>query len=415
MKVKSILVPVLLLTIILFNSCKESPVTDISNGIDLQIQTRGRLNYPITDVNVSVNGKNYTPDANGWSFPRSVNYPYDILVKGIHSGYEILYKDVNISGGILNLPLYAIMGLADYNITVHLPSILNGQKGKLIFMEPDKGIVSYQNVDSSATIHFSVPANIISSGSIVLLMYTKDSNGHINDYTYFAQKYSSTIPAGNSEVTIAESDLSTVNEFIINCSVNVPAGTTYLKSDFTENFIYNRRMSSNPDNLALESYTTNNFQVVIPENLYAVTNIPLLYVTTVAANGITQQTFKLPGYSTTLDITPAPKILSPGNEAINVDTSTVFSIEKQSISNVLIFTLNDSIAGKCYSLCTTESNIKLSMLSSMVTLVPNRRYSFCVEQAGAYGCQNVGEYINQSTYLSEYEGMTLNRYFTTKP
>jgi hypothetical protein len=415
MKVRSIFVPAILLTIILFNSCKESPVNGISNGTDLQIQTRGNYNYSITDVTVKVNGNDYTPDANGWSYPRGVNYPYDILIKGIHSGYEILYKDVNVSGGILELPLYAVMGLADYNITVHLPSVLTGQKGKLIFMDPDKSIVANQDIENSSILHFSAPPDIFSSGSIILLTYTKDSNGHINHYTYFTQKYLGNISAGNTDVTINESDLAAVNEFIINCSVNVPAGCTFLRSDFTENFIYNRRMSEGPGNFALDSYITNNFQVVIPTNIITYTHYPLLYVTTVAANGVTQQTFKLPEYSTTLDVTPAPKILSPGNNAINVDTSTIFSFEKQSTSNVVIFTLNDSIGGMCYNLCTTESNIKLSMLSSMVNILPNRRYSFSVEQVGVYGCQNVGEYINQSTYLSDYKGTTLNRYFTTKP
>jgi hypothetical protein len=421
MRVKNVLIlalvpALILLFVILLNSCQDSNPIKTSGGTDLQLLARGFFNYPLTDTKIRINDVYYTPNSEGWVFPKNVNYPYDIYYIDTVRRYQILYKDVKTAGGIMNINLPASQSV-DYNIAVHYPTLPPEQQGKLYFVDDTKDIMGVQDITQSSNIFFTAPAGLNLSGRIILITYIKDVNGHINDYKYFAEKQSVTVTPGTTEVTFVQTDLKTVDKYTVNCTINPPQGSSYIYAPYMLNFNNNKRVSGFATFLTLETFTTNNFTITLPKNLPTSGYTPTILIVTDGTNGDSRESSFLPLTAVNAEITipSAPIIISPPDNAANVDTNTVFSIGKNATSNVLAFTLNDSVDNKHYVLYTTESNIKLSMLSSMVQLTPNRRYTYYVEQVGLGGCYDVGQYLSQGTNIPYFMGTSQGRSFTTKP
>ena len=402
--------------IIVLNSCQDSNPIKISGGTDLQLLARGFFNYPLTDTKIRINDNYYTPNSEGWVFPKNINYPYDIYYIDSVRNYRNTLQGCKYGGRVMNLPSLASQGV-DYNIVVHYPTLPPEQQGKLYFIDDTKDIMGVQDITQSSNIFFNAPAGLNLSGRIILITYTKDVNGHINDYKYFAEKTSVTVTPGTNEVTFVQTDLKTVETRTISCNINPPQGSTYIYANSMLNFNYTRRVSGFSNYLALETFTTNNFNIKLPRYLPTQGYTPTIFAVTDGTNGDSRVMNYLPDLAVNTDITipAAPRIISPPDNAANVDTNTVFSIEKNATSNVLAFTLNDSVDNKHYVLYTTESSIKLSMLSSMVHLTPNRRYTYYVEQVGLIDCYTVGQYLMDGKAIPYFTGTTPGRSFTTKP
>jgi len=416
MKVKSVVISLLLsLFVVILNSCDNSNPLLLPGGIDLQFLVRGFFNYPLTGSKIKINGTTYSPDSDGMFYARHIICPYDLYLYDSASSFYALYKDLRISSGVMNLPLFANQ-LVDYDITVNYPTLPSEQKGKLYYIDYSKDIMAIQNIETSSNIHFSAPAGLNLKGRVILITYTKDGNGHIYDYKYFAMKQDVPLSPGTNEVVFVQSDLSTVDEYTVNCTLNLPQGNTSVYADYQLNFDYGRRVSGYSTLMSLENFTTNTFSVVIPTNLPHTSSIPAILYVADGTNGDSRGVSYLPdnASSTTINIPSAPGITSPPDNAVNVDTNTIFSIDKNTFTNVIAFTLYDTAAGRRYSLYTTESSLKLSMFSSMVTLTPGRRYTYSVEQVGVY-CENAGDFLRQGQYGQYFTGTATGRSFTTKP
>ncbi len=100
-----------------------------------------------------------------------------------------------------------------------------------------------------------------------------------------------------------------------------------------------------------------------------------------------------------------------------MDLNTAFSFQKHSSSNVLIYSIADTVSGNgiSYNFCTSENNITLSMLSPMLTsLAPNRRYNYSIEQVGV-GANNVDEFLREGRAVQYNKANCNLRRFTSKP
>ncbi|MFZ4590886.1 MAG: hypothetical protein ACOYN6_07805 [Ignavibacteria bacterium] len=416
MKVKSVLVVAsILLFAILFNSCEDSTV-NVSGTATVLGTVRGLMNLSLDNVKITIKDKSVYTSADGKFSLSGVSMPCDIYVKDSTRKYEIIYKNVNTSSLVLNLPVwYNLNLLANYNLIVHYPTLPPEQQGRLLFMDDEKDIVGLGDIPGS-NITFQAQPNLSFKGKVFLITYTKDVNQHINDYKYFATKSDVTITSGNpTEMTFTQSDLLNVEEDNLSFVLNPPQGSSSVFSAYVLNF-FNRRMSGFINFLALETYSTNNVSLLMPKNL-PVEFTPTLFLSSAGTNGNVNQMNIIPktGTNVQINLASSPTVLSPNENATNVDLNTVFSFQKQSSSNVLVFSISDTVSGIRYNFCTSENNITLSMLSPMLTsLAPNSRYNYSIEQVGV-GSNNVGEFLRDGNMIPYIQAGTPLRRFTSKP
>lgn len=416
MKVKSVLVIAsLLLFVILFNSCEDSSV-NISGSETVSGTLRGIFNLPLDNVKITIKDKSVFTPADGKFTIDKVIFPCDIYVKDSVRKYEIIYKNVSTNNLTLNLPIPPNQSsLINYNLIVNYPALPPEQQGRLLFMDDEKDVSGLGEIPGS-NISFQAPSNLSFKGKVFMITYTKDVNQHINDFKYFATKPDVTITSGTpAEITFLQSDLLNVEEDNLSFVLNPPQGSSSVSSAFILNF-FNRRMSSYLIQTAVETYTTNNVPLLMPKN-FPVEFTPALFMSSAGTNGIVNQMSVLPrtGTNVQINMVSPPAVLSPEDNATNVDLNTAFSFQKQSSSNVLIYSIMDTVSGISYNFCTSENNITLSMLSPMLTgLSPNRRYNYSIEQVGV-GAKNVDEFLREGRQVQYNRANTNLRRFTSKP
>jgi hypothetical protein len=416
MKVKSIFaLTALLLFVVLFNSCEDSTVR-VLNSSTVSGTVRGILNLPLDNVKITIKDVSVSTSLDGKFTLPNVSMPCDIYLKDSIRKYEVLYKNVSTNNLMINLPImWEITSLINYNLIVHHPALPPEQKGIILFMDDEKDIVGTGEIPGS-NLSFMAKPGLSFKGKVFFLTYTKDNFQHINDYKYFAMKSDVSITTGNAnEITFTQSDLLNVEEDSLSFVLNLPQGTSSSYAAYMLNF-FNRKMSGFVQSMSLDTYSANNISLLMPNNL-PVDFTPVLYLSSVNTNGIANQMKIIPktGTNVQINLPSSPAVISPEDNAMNVDLSTVFSFQKQPISNVLIFSIMDTVTGISYNLCTNENNITLSLLSPMLTgLASNRRYNYSIEQVGV-GSNNVGEFLRDGREI-QYNSAKCNlRRFTSKP
>jgi len=416
MKVRSIFIPVFLsLFTILFYSCDDSSVSTTNNAT-VSGTVRGMLNYPLSNVTVSTQGKSTLTAVNGkFSIP-NVSLPCDLYVSDTLLKYQILYKNVNSSSDLtIGLPVYLNDGLVSYSLVVNLPPATPPHVGKVFFMDDESNIMGVQDL-GPFNISFSAPANVPMKGKVYVITYLRNSGMQITDFKYFASKSDVTLVSGsNTEITFSQSDLLPVTEDTVSYIVALPTGSLGGLYEYELNF-YNKRMSYYSTFLALETFQMpGSISMVIPNNL-PIDFTPSLFSVSQGAFGTANQMYALPktGTNVPVNLSSVPAVLSPQDYAQNVDVNTTFSFQKQPISNVLIYTLSDSASGRNYALCTTDNSITLSQMSQMLSLSPSKLYSYNINQVGV-NVTTVGDLLISGRSTASFSGTPQTRYFTTKP
>ena len=178
------------------------------------------------------------------------------------------------------------------------------------------------------------------------------------------QKKSHQKPEGIDTIQFSASQIQTVGSKQYTCNIIPPIGSSNININLVFNFNFSyyhtKKAYADINSQTIEKFSGNNFTLLLPTNFSPYDFKPLLNITTNGVNGNTEEMKLFPsGSSGDFNLTGAPSVTSPQNYATNVDSNTVFSIQKQNISEVLIFTLIDSIAGKSYNLCTSDSNITM--------------------------------------------------------
>jgi hypothetical protein len=160
MKVRSIFIPVFLsLFAILFYSCEDSSVST-NNNATVSGTVRGLLNYPLSNVTVSTQGKSTLTSANGKFSIANVTLPCDLYVSDTLHKYQILYKNVNSSADLtIGLPVNLNDGLVSYSLVVNLPPATPPHIGKVFFMDDECNIMGVQDL-GPFNISFSAPQGV---------------------------------------------------------------------------------------------------------------------------------------------------------------------------------------------------------------------------------------------------------------
>ncbi len=422
MKIIKYLVPALLFIITITNCSCFGPVDSdphLPTKPYIAATVTGFYNHPLQSILATVNNKSvYTDMFGNFSF-RDLNDVFDVNINDPVREYNIIYKDVTMCDSRIHLPLSSNQNADTYTINVLFPTIQYPEKGKLYYISNSR-FVTAQNIDSSSTIVFQCPIWNYPRGRVVFISYTTDNEGKINAYKYYGESEEVSPKTGGFDtIQFSASQIQTVGSKQYTCSIIPPIGSSIININLVFNFnfgyYYTKKAFADINSQTIEKYSGNNFTLLLPTSFNPHDFKPLLNITTNGVNGYTEEMKLFPsGSSGDFNLTGAPRVTSPPDYAVNVDSSTVFSIQKQNISNVLIFTLIDSIAGKSYNLCTSDSSITMSMLSKMVSLTPNKTYSYTVQQIGV-NIKNVTDYLKDFDNLADYKGTTPVRHFTTKP
>lgn len=417
MKVKSVLVPVMIsLLVIVFNSCENSIVNN-SGTTNVSGMVRGFFNYPVENAKITIQGKyTYTSTTGKFSLT-GITTPFDIYLSDSIHKYEILYKGVSTGSDLtFNLPVPVTQNTVNTNLVVHYPASTPPDAGKIFFMDDVTDINGVQEAETSNTIYMNTPQNLVLKGKVFLLTYTKDNVQHVNNFKFFAQKSDVTLnPGATTEITFAQSEMIPVDKDTVSYVLNTPSGSTGIYSGYIINF-FNKRISYYLNYLALEISNTSNISLVMPKNL-PVSFSPALFSTTSGDNGNTNQTIIIPktGTNVPVNLTSAPSVLSPPDYAVNVVMNTPFTFQKQPISNVIIYTLMDSVSGYKYSICTSDNSVTLNDMSQIIgSISGNTLFRYYIEQVGV-GVNSVGEYLQSERSAAKFSGQSPLRYFTTMP
>lgn len=405
-----------LLMVISFVSCKMQSNEPHESKPYASGTVNGYCNFPLQNLIATVNNQSsYTNNEGGFNFYYLPNEVFDVYIKDPVRNYDILYKDLSKGQFYISLPLPTNHSTNNYTIDVQCPSLPSGTKGKL-YLLTGNGIIIAQNFDSSSTIVYSYPTNLYTSANVLMLTYTTDSNGDINDYVYYAKSERiEPEPNTTTTLTIAQNQLIPVDETPVIISITPASGNSYVKADLIFNFANYIKTNISINSQSIKSYSTNTFTVLLPNLNYPIYFAPALCITSNGSNGNSEEMKLIPNQTNVyFNLKDAPFITSPENEAANIDSNTVFTHIKQSISGVVIFTLIDSSANRSYNLCTASDNITLKTFSPMVILEPNKRYAYTLTQVGTNN-QNIVEYLSNGQSMPYFAGTTAIRYFTTKP
>lgn len=422
MKIIKYSVPALLFVILItFYSC------NFGSGVnDAQLPSKSNIfgsvtgfnNIPLQNIVVTAGYMTANTDSYGYfNFYDYFPDEFDIYLKDPARNYNILYKNLITGSSYMHLPLASNQNYDEFTINVQFQSIPTPAKGKLYYISPS-GIVVAQNIDSSSIISMRIPNTgyYYSYGSVVFVSYTTDVNGKITAYKYYGNYDGiNLVPGGTTTVIFTAGLIKTLGTSQYPCNIIPAAGNTNINATLVFNFNYYGKIYADIYSQSIDKFTGNNFTVLLPTNTGALYFKPLLNITSDCAGGYAEEMKMLTsGTSGDFTLSGIPVVTTPANYATNVDANTVFSIERQNISKVIIFTLNDSAAGKSYNLCTSENNITMGLLSKMVTLKPNTTYSYSVQQVGV-NANYVSNYLSYSQDLTDYKGTAQVRYFTTKP
>jgi hypothetical protein len=416
-KVKSILVPVVLsLLVVIFNSCEDSIVNN-SGTTNVSGMVRGLLNYPIENVKITIQGKSTYTSVNGKFSLTGIKTPFDIYVSDSTHKYYILYKGISVGSDLtIGLPVNIIQNIANTNLVVHYPASTPPDAGKIFFMDDETDLNGVQDVEASTNLYMDTPPNLVLKGKVFLLTYTKDYGQHVSNFKFFAQKSDVTLnPGSTTEITFAQSEMIPVDKDTVSYVLSQPSGSTGIFSGYILNF-FNRSTSYYLNYLALETSNSNNISLVMPKNLPAAFT-PALFSTTIGDNGYTSQTIIISktGTNVPVNLTSTPTVLSPENYAVNVVMNTPFTFQKQPISNVLIYTISDTVSGSNYSICTSENSITLNDMSQIIGFIQgNTLFRYYINQVSS-GANNVGEYLQSGRSVAKFSGQSPIRYFTTMP
>ena len=421
MQARSFFMPVLLVPLIFISfSCKESSVETGKSSYYVSGGVFGLYNQRVPNATIEINGITCITSNTGYFSFSNISVPYDIYLKDSLRNIYAIYKNVDQIYPLIRLPISITEGLVTYNINVTLPPIPPTQKGKLYFNDASRGILATTNIDSSTNLTINTSPQLIPLGDVYLLTYTDDINGNIVNYEYFAYGGELKLTQGSTQITIKESNLIPIIEQTAFCNITLPTGTNSITSNFVFNISAYHNYNDFLDVLSLATHSLSVFQILLPRNFNSLNYSPEIIVKTQTYSGTCRKTVILDNNAANVDITisPPPVIITPQEYAVNIDSNTIFSFQKQpNISEVLVLTIIDSIENKTYKYCTTEDNFPLKNLSRILSLKPNRMYCYYVEQSGNGFNYNssTGAYLNDGGISNSFAYTTNRRYFTTKP
>lgn len=412
---KKILSAVLTLLIISisFQSCSDDPINPSGNTVTGKLVSPE--NIPVSNADMRIGDKSTLTASDGSFKFDNVSFPYDLSIK-TQNRYYFLYK--NLSASNYKIPDYFLSPQSWYVgvIYAEIPSsiLANGTKGKIIFTDT-KEINEIQNIEIHNTINVNLPEfNKDFTGKIYVLTYRTDSEGNILGYENYGESEPINIKTSASVFYSFTKDQLSLNPDEINVSGTIthPPGLT---SEY--GFYYlafnTKRINYISDELRF-SGIDDVFDFFVPGNLPSNFTIIVSNQATDGFNG-TFESFRVNknSHGINLETQIPPSLISPPDNATDVNASTIFSVDNGSGDGIYRYWFSNNVKNIAVSIMTESKSITFSEVINLIEDdISNTKFYWSVAKIGPN--LNINEYMTTYSDKQAYFGSgTGTRTFTT--
>jgi len=397
---------------VIISSCSDGGIEPESAKIDISGKISALFNIPVSNVVVKVNEKITTTSAYGDFSLKDVTIPYDLIIIDSINKAGCIYKGLSRTNLDISLS-YISQSYSNANINITYPIDLSNFDGKAIFTDGNQR--SYYGDLSNISIN--IGNNTTLKGKVILIFFTRDNSNNITSYERYGEKDSITVTAGGTtNVNFTANDLQlNPGEITISGNFSDLQGLNNYKF-FTLSF--GKRKSTGYSNLVLFSEIQgNNFNLVLPTNL-PTDYTPLIYINVQGTypKGILSEQFVLPkgGTGINLSISDFPSQINPPENAINVDTTTLFEWTSGTGNGIYYLVIHDETQLITYTINTNSMNTSLEGLYSLgLGNISNQTFSW---YCGKYGnVSSLDEYLDpERNNIGYYSATTSTRMCRTK-
>lgn len=407
-----------LIFIFTFNSCNDDsnqPTNSATGKITVSGKVTNVVNQAASNIKVIISGKDSAVTSADGSFSISeITAPYnlqiiDVAANVIKYYHGVTESQIRIPGvGIVNGSIVCEITVT-YPPEIFTPNI----DGKVMFTDGNY-VNSYESFSQGLPFTVWLPDNSPVTGKLILITYKKDGSGKIISYENFGQSASIQVSNGGNYTYNFSPDEVSLNpgENILSGSINLQPGY-----DSDDNFFYltfsNKRTPNYSIPLRFETISSNVFNILVP------TNLPLQYSSMLGCysfNGQLSNTeiFKLPPGPSgiNLDTKTPPELLTPENNAIDVNLNTEFTFTSGTGTGIYLINLHNETLNKRYTIYTSSNRFRLSEFSDLFTEgISGSLFSWSVEKTGFD--TSVNEFLTRATDRPDYyTNHTAQRNFT---
>jgi|WetSurMetagenome_2_1015567.scaffolds.fasta_scaffold21059_3 hypothetical protein len=400
---------------VIISSCSDGGIEPESAKINISGKISALFNIPVSNVVVKVNEKVTTTSAYGDFSLKDVTIPYDLIIIDSINKAGYIYKGLSRTNLDIFLS-YITQSYGTANIHITYPANLPDLEGKAIFIDGNQRSF-YSSSSTLSSIPVYMENNTSLNGKVIMIFYTIDSFNGITSYEKYGEKNNITVTAGgNTNVDFTLDDLKlNPGEVTVSGSFSGLQGLNSLKFFYLS---FEKRITSGfAYDLLFSIIQGNNFNLVLPTNLPS-DYTPLIYIRsqgTYPNANITDQ-FVLPigGTGINLNLPDYPSLVYPPDNAINIDTTTLFEWTSGTGNGIYCITFWDSAQSITYSIFTNSLNTTLSNLNSIgFGNISNRTFRWNCEKHGSVS--SLDEYLDpERNNLGYYNATTSTRMCKTK-
>lgn len=402
----------------MFLSCGDSGTESLSTKIDITGKISGLLNIPVSNAIIKIGDKTTLTSSNGDFFLQDVTTPYDLRIMDstLNNKEKFIFKGLSRTNLNFRLP-YIPKEYNSTNLYISFPPEVFTSGGKAIFTDGNQ-ISFYGNIEDSNSTCIStyIGNNLSITGKVILIFYTKDNFNNIVSYDRYGEKDNVTINSGitkNVDFTLNDLQLNPEESTVSGSFSGLPGYDNYKFFHLTFGKKYSSGFSLN---LSFSEIAGENFSLVIPTNLPS-DFTPLIYINKISSNGNIAQQFVLPksGTGIILNVPQLPALINPPDNAVNVDTTTLFEWTTGSENGIYCIYVSDpSNTYEEYRIYTNSTSTTLADLSRLdLVYFSNRTFFWSCTKYG--NVNSLDELLDPArNNLAYFNVSTSSRTFKTK-
>ncbi|HQY20566.1 MAG TPA: hypothetical protein PLX80_06950 [Ignavibacteria bacterium] len=367
------------------------------------------FHVPLSNVKVSTQGKTVLTSEDGSFNLSGISIPYDLTVSD--SAFNLntdIYKGLSASYLELGFNKYPDINYYAY-INAELPVEIFQQDiiCKVIFSDKEFTNIYSTLLSPNQNAILQVPVfNNVINGKVHVLTYKIDSSHRILSYENYGTSPEIVLNRGNVVNYIFTNDQLSLNpgEKDVECNIepnNFSSLNSFYLTFSPKNYLYL--------NSTFSQMTGNNFQVKIP------TGIPDAFYSVVNYNvGSTSGNISLVPNTNYIKVNSPCELISPPNNAADVNNSTPFSFSAGEGSGIYEITIFNNVSGANYKIFTTENNFTLNGLEETGNEnFSGDNFTWFVSKKGTFS--TVNDYaVNKFKIQNPFVSQSQNGFFTFK-
>jgi hypothetical protein len=394
-----------------------------TNPVNQNITVNGKLidftGNGVQGATVVINGTTTTSGADGSFSISNIKTPYDLkIVSGGAKG--IIYKGLTTANpiayafGVITTPNSSVL-----TVSVPFGYLSIGQEAIVTFTDTTKVQSSNYIISPGNSTNFNVvwSGNMTLAGKVLVLVASLNGSGNISGYNHYAEKTFTLNNATPSTVSFAASDFTVIpGSATVSGTIIAPAGYSGTTSSVYLGYTPGSALNTG---VLIDGLNGSGFSFLVPTGL---TTSFKLFVRG-NSNGVgTENTTKFmtvvsPSSSNTITLDPVPALSTPVDNAVGVDTNTIFTYSSISGTGIYILSATPMAGTKGFFVFTSDISATLPNFSAYGLLLgPSTIYRWEVERI--LGVTSMDNFVSSVfLYNTQFNGLTISqqRQFTSAP